>query len=84
VLYGELFNQRFAGETANSRVLLVKVTSSFRKLGVDLRAHITVIPKSGYLYTPSNPTAIGTSIDRQPSGAKTPPRLGPARLRSKK
>jgi two-component system KDP operon response regulator KdpE len=51
VLYSELFHQRFSGETANSRVLLGKITTSFRRLGVDLRRHIEVIPKSGYLYS---------------------------------
>jgi DNA-binding response OmpR family regulator len=51
VLYTELFNQRFAGDTANCRVLLGKVTTSFRQLGVDLRSFIEVIPKSGYLYS---------------------------------
>lgn len=53
VLYSELFNQRFAGDTANCRVLLGKVTASFRQLGVDLRAFVEVIPKSGYLYAPA-------------------------------
>lgn len=51
VLYSELFNQRFAGDTANCRVLLGKITTSFRRLGIDLRRHIEVIPKSGYLYS---------------------------------
>lgn len=50
VLYAELFSQRFAGDTANCRVLLGKVTSSFRRLGINLRSFIEVIPKSGYLY----------------------------------
>jgi DNA-binding response OmpR family regulator len=51
-LYCELFNQKFAGDTSNCRVLLAKATASFAPLRVDLRAHIKVIPKSGYLYTP--------------------------------
>jgi DNA-binding response OmpR family regulator len=51
VLYGELFNQRFGGDTANCRVLLGKLTLSFRRLGINLRAFIEVIPKSGYLYS---------------------------------
>lgn len=50
LLYSELFSQKFSGDTANCRVLLAKAASSFAKLGVDLRAHIQVIPKSGYLY----------------------------------
>ncbi len=56
VLYCEVFKQLFAGDTANSRVLLGKVTTSFRRVGVDLRRHIEVIPKSGYLYSPAAPT----------------------------
>jgi len=51
VLYSEIFSQRFAGDTANSRVLLAKLSSSFRKLGIDLRSYVEVIPKSGYLYS---------------------------------
>lgn len=49
-LYSELFGRRFDGVTTNCRVLLGKVTASFRRLGVDLRNHIEVIPKSGYRY----------------------------------
>jgi len=52
-LYSELFNRRFDGDTANCRVLLAKAAASFAHLHVDLRAYIRVIPKSGYLYTPS-------------------------------
>jgi DNA-binding response OmpR family regulator len=51
VLYSELFNQKFTGDTANCRVLLAKAAASFSHLKIDLRAHIKVIPKSGYLYT---------------------------------
>ena len=51
VLYTDLFNQRFAGDTANCRVLLGKIAASFRRLGVNLRTFIEVIPKSGYLYS---------------------------------
>jgi DNA-binding response OmpR family regulator len=56
VLYGDLFNRRFGGDTANCRVLLGKVAASFKRLGVDLRASIQVIPKSGYLYVPPSGT----------------------------
>jgi len=66
VLYTELFNQRFAGDTANCRVLLGKIAGSFRKLGIDLRRHIEVIPKSGYLYSPP-----ARSSARLPSGPAT-------------
>lgn len=52
-LYSELFNRTFAGDTANVRVLLGKLVSSYRKLGIDLRALIRVTPKSGYRYLPA-------------------------------
>jgi DNA-binding response OmpR family regulator len=53
VLYCDLFNRRFAGDTANCRVLLAKTAASFHSLGINLRASIKVIPKSGYLYEPA-------------------------------
>jgi DNA-binding response OmpR family regulator len=49
-LYEVLFLRPFAGETANCRVLLARADSVFRQLGVNLRALIQVVPKSGYLY----------------------------------
>ena len=52
VLYEELFGRHFSGDTSNCRVLLAKADVVFRQLGVNLRDHLTVIPKSGYLYTP--------------------------------
>jgi len=52
LLYDELFGRHFAGDTANCRVLLAKADAVFHQLGVSLRDHITVIPKSGYLYLP--------------------------------
>jgi DNA-binding response OmpR family regulator len=51
-LYAELFNRKFSGETANSRMLLAKAAATFQGLGIDIRRFITVIPKIGYLYTP--------------------------------
>jgi DNA-binding response OmpR family regulator len=51
ILYGEIFSQRFGGDTANCRVLLAKVTASFSRLGINLRDFVEVIPKSGYLYS---------------------------------
>jgi DNA-binding response OmpR family regulator len=50
VIYNELFNRRFTGDTANARVLLAKAANSFALLDVNLRAHVSVIAKSGYLY----------------------------------
>lgn len=51
-LYGELFERAFTGDTANLRVLLGKLTASFRKLGLNLREMIRVTPKTGYCYLP--------------------------------
>jgi DNA-binding response OmpR family regulator len=65
VLYAELFNQRFTGDTANCRVLLGKVASSFRRLGINLRAFVQVVPKSGYLYLATHRAAYPRS--RKPS-----------------
>lgn len=73
VLYGELFNRRFAGETANSRVLLGKVAASFRNVGVDLRAFLKVIPKSGYLYTPDAPLLAQPKVNRSHAIAQSRP-----------
>jgi DNA-binding response OmpR family regulator len=52
LLYGRLFNRAFSGDSSNLRVLLGKLASSYRKLGIDLRATIRVMPKSGYCYNP--------------------------------
>ncbi len=51
-LYEELLNRKFAGDTTNCRVLLGKVCASFKRLGVELKTFVQVIPKSGYLYSP--------------------------------
>lgn len=60
LLYGELFNRAFAGESANVRVLFGKLTGSYRKLGIELRAMVRVTPKSGYCYSPP-PIAPGNA-----------------------
>jgi len=52
ILYGDLLGRRFEGDTTNCRVLLGKVSASFKRLQIDLRSFIQVIPKSGYLYSP--------------------------------
>ncbi len=52
LLYGELFNRAFPGDSVNLRVLLGKLSSSYRKLGLDLRSAVRVTPKSGYCYLP--------------------------------
>lgn len=51
-IYSELFNRTFSGDTVNLRVLLGKLASSYRKVGIDLRSLIRVTPKSGYCYLP--------------------------------
>lgn len=66
VLYADLFGRQFAGESANCRVLLGKTAASFKKLGVDLRTSIQVIPKFGYLYKPAGTSRLGT-LGRSPS-----------------
>jgi len=69
VLYDQLFERRFDGETTNCRVLLGKLCESFRKLEIDLRAYVQVIPKSGYLYSPT-PTKSSLAAMAQNSSKK--------------
>jgi DNA-binding winged helix-turn-helix (wHTH) protein len=52
-LYNEILGRRFSGESANMRVLLNKLTASFRAAGLSLRTEIDVIPKMGYRYRDS-------------------------------
>lgn len=59
-LYEVLFLRRFAGETANCRVLLARADDVFRELGVNLRSNIQVVPKSGYLYDPERSLSDGS------------------------
>lgn len=49
-LYGEILGRRFGGDSANMRVLLNKLTASFRSAGLSLRHEVDVIPKMGYRY----------------------------------
>lgn len=51
-VYDELYNRSFSGETSNCRMLWARVLSDFAQIHLDLRSHVTVIAKSGYLYTP--------------------------------
>ena len=64
-LYEELLNRKFAGDTTNCRVLLGKVCSSFKRLGVDLKAFVQVIPKSGYLYSAAPKSSLLSKTARQ-------------------
>lgn len=50
LIYAELFQRAFAGDSANMRVLLGKLAGSYRELGLDLRAAIRVTPKTGCTY----------------------------------
>lgn len=49
-LYGEILGRRFRGDTSNMRVLLGKLASSCRSVGISIRPHVQVIPKTGYRY----------------------------------
>ena len=48
VLYSEVLQRPFRGETSNMRVLLGLLVDSFHQLGLNLRDSVEVIPKSGY------------------------------------
>jgi DNA-binding response OmpR family regulator len=50
LLYNEILGRRFRGDTSNMRVLLAKLSTSIRKIGVTLRHCVDVIPKTGYRY----------------------------------
>jgi DNA-binding response OmpR family regulator len=49
-LYNEILGRQFHGDTSNMRVLLAKLGTSTRRIGLTLRGSIAVIPKSGYRY----------------------------------
>jgi DNA-binding winged helix-turn-helix (wHTH) protein len=49
-LYNEILGRKFRGDTSNMRVLLAKLSISARAVGITLRSHINVIPKTGYRY----------------------------------
>lgn len=58
-LYSEILGRRFRGETSNMRVLLAKLTTSGRKVGLVVRRSVEVIPKTGYRYCGRNPSKDG-------------------------
>lgn len=60
-LFSDILGRRFRGDTANLRVLLGLLDASARKIGIDLRSWVEVIPKLGYRYR------------RPPTLAKSPP-----------
>ncbi|HEX2854692.1 MAG TPA: hypothetical protein VHO24_15785 [Opitutaceae bacterium] len=49
-LFSDILSRRFRGDTANLRVLLGLLDTSARKIGIDLRSWVEVIPKLGYRY----------------------------------
>jgi DNA-binding response OmpR family regulator len=59
-LYSEILGRKFQGDTSNMRVLLGKLGDTCRRVGLTLRSHVDVIPKSGYRLRPApaqDPTA---------------------------
>ena len=48
VLYADILGRPFRGDTGNLRVLLGKLCAAAARAGIDARAWIEVIPKSGY------------------------------------
>jgi DNA-binding response OmpR family regulator len=56
-LYSEILGRKFRGDTSNMRVLLGKLASSARRVGVPLREWVEVIPKLGYRYRRPQPAA---------------------------
>ncbi len=53
VLYAEILGRPFRGDTGNLRVLLGKLCTAAARAGVNARAWIEVIPKSGYRLRPT-------------------------------
>ena len=59
-LYAEILGRSFRGDTGNLRVLLGKLCAAAARAGLDARAWIEVIPKSGYRLRRVAPRAGGT------------------------
>lgn len=66
MLFNEILNRPFQGDTSNMRVLLGKLTRSAAGIGLAARHWIEVIPKSGYRYRELRPAAA-----RKPAGRGT-------------
>jgi DNA-binding response OmpR family regulator len=49
-LFSDILGRRFRSDTSNLRVLLGLLDTSARKIGIDLRSWVEVIPKLGYRY----------------------------------
>jgi len=54
-LYADILSRPFRGDTGNLRVLLRKLCTAAARVGIDARAWIEVIPKSGYRLRRSTP-----------------------------
>jgi DNA-binding response OmpR family regulator len=55
MLYSDILGRKFRGDTSNMRVLLGKLDAAVRRVGLHLRRHVEVIPKTGYRYRPTLP-----------------------------
>lgn len=56
-LYDQILGRPFRGDTSNMRVLLGKLCSHAKLVGISLRGQIEVLAKFGYRYSPSDGTA---------------------------
>lgn len=65
-LYSTIMDRTFAGDSGNMRVLFALLQSSMETLGIRLRDHVTVIPKSGYRYTHAPHAAEPATRGRRP------------------
>lgn len=61
-MYGEILGRRFRGDTSNMRVLLGKLAATCRSIGISIRRHIQVIPKTGYRYVAPEGISAGPPI----------------------
>jgi DNA-binding response OmpR family regulator len=83
MLYSQIFDRRFRGDTSNLRVLLGKLAASLRPLDLAVRDWVEVIRKSGYRYrsrqTPASPPAAPRAGPSDPRPALNPAHPGAAR-----
>lgn len=69
MLFSEILGRPYRGDTSNLRVLLGKLVGSTRRIGIDTRAWVEVIAKSGYRYR-GTPALAGTSAGTAPSSSR--------------
>lgn len=70
-LYSDILERKFRGDTSNMRVLLGKLMSSARLVGLPLRNWIQVVPKLGYRYRPPLPE-VAPAVKAKPTRAAKP------------